>query len=208
VNSQPFNSIPSEAPPGEFAGYMAKNFARAFLLIVALVALMAASATWFEDELMVATEHIYQAVGSAGLLAIAFLNDAIVSPLPPEAILLVIAKSTLQAQWIQLVLIMGVLSAAAGNVAYYLGRHLSDRFAPHLIQNIKDRHGKWIRRYGSWTVALAALTPLPFSISCLAAGAVQMPFGKFWWLTLLRIPRFFLFYLTIAFSDRLVAWFL
>lgn len=195
----------SEAPPGELAGYMRRNFARAAIAILAVVGVMAVGATWFEKELLVATENIYGVVGAGGLLAITFVNDAFISPLPPEAILVVVAKTALRHDWQLVVSLMGLLSAASGNVAWWIGRTLGDRFLPTLIENVRQDHGRLIRRYGSWTVALAAMTPLPFSVTCIAAGALQMKYQKFWWLTLLRVPRFLLFYLTIAYSDRLMA---
>jgi membrane protein YqaA with SNARE-associated domain len=198
----------SEPPPGELAGYMRKNFARAALLILALVGVMTITAVWFEHELLVATENVYRTVGTLGLMAIAFVNDVIISPLPPEALLVVIAKTELSQRWPELVLLMGLLSAAAGNVAWWLGRTLGDRFLSTTLEGVRKRHGRLIRRYGGWTIALSALTPLPFSVSCMAAGALQFSYSKFWWLTLLRVPRFFLFYWIVAYSDRLLTTFL
>jgi membrane protein YqaA with SNARE-associated domain len=184
---------------------MRRGVLRAVLFVLLLLLAMAAGAAWFERELLATTEWVYQAVGTKGLLAILFVNDAIISPVPPDAVLIVVAKTTLHEQWPSLIFVMGLLSALAGMVAWSIGRALGNRFAPPETTVEQSRHARFVKRYGGWSVALAALTPLPFSIACLGVGALRMPFTKFWWLTLLRVPRFYIFYLTIAYFDRIFA---
>ena len=46
-----------------------------------------------------------------------------------------------------------------------------------------------VERYGVIALAATALTPLPFSLGCWAAGALKMPFSTFFAVALLRIPR-------------------
>jgi membrane protein YqaA with SNARE-associated domain len=196
----------SEPPPGEFAQYMRRNFLRAGLAILGLLGFLAVCATWFEHELLAATESVYDTIGIAGLLAVTFINDLIISPLPPEVLLMVVAKTGLREDWIALILVMGLISAAAGNAAWFVGHRVGARFFPHWIGTVRARHGKTIYRYDRWVVGLSAITPLPFSITCLAAGAMHMRYKSFWPLTLLRVPRFFMFYLMIAHSGRLFSW--
>jgi membrane protein YqaA with SNARE-associated domain len=196
----------SDPPPGELAKYVRRNFLQAALAILGLLVVLGVCATWFEHELLALTEGVYNTIGIIGVFAITFFNDVIISPLPPEAMLMVVAKTGLRDDWLGLILIMGLLSAAAGNLAWWLGRGAGARFFPHWIENVRERHGKTIYRYGAWVVAISAITPLPFSITCLAAGAVHMQYKKFWPMTLLRVPRFFMFYLMIAHSGRLFAW--
>jgi membrane protein YqaA with SNARE-associated domain len=196
----------SEPPPGDRARYMRRNFLRAGLGILALLAFLAVCATRFEHQLLSLTESVYSTIGLAGLFAITFFNDVIISPLPPEAMLIVVAKTGLRDDWLALILTMGLLSAAAGNAAWWIGHSAGARFFPHWINKVRQRHGKTIYRYDRWVVGLSAITPLPFSITCLAAGAMHMRYKSFWPLTLLRVPRFFMFYLMIAHSGRLFAW--
>jgi membrane protein YqaA with SNARE-associated domain len=44
-------------------------------------------------------------------------------------------------------------------------------------------------RTGRWFLALAAVSPIPYSITCWACGVTQMPYGEFVVISLLRIPR-------------------
>lgn len=204
----PSLAVSSEsAPPIELALFMRQSFIQAGLLIAALLVAVGLAGIWFEPQILSAADWVYDTIGTAGLLALLFVNDSIVSPLPPDAALLVVAKTSLRAQWPLVVLAIGLTSALAGNMAWWIGRSLGTRLAPSTMAAIRDRNRPLVKRYGAWTVAISALTPLPFSVACLAAGALNMRYSKFWWLTLLRVPRFYVFYLTIAYSDLVVAWF-
>ena len=46
-----------------------------------------------------------------------------------------------------------------------------------------------VERYGAVALAATALTPLPYSLGCWAAGALKMPMTTFLTVSLLRIPR-------------------
>ncbi len=51
-----------------------------------------------------------------------------------------------------------------------------------------------VQRYGTLALAVGAISPLPFSVTCYAAGAIKMPYRRFVLVCLLRGPRMF-FYL-------------
>lgn len=48
-------------------------------------------------------------------------------------------------------------------------------------------------RYGLWAVGIGAFTPVPYSLSSWAAGAVEVRFSHFLLVSLLRIPRIALY---------------
>ena len=50
-------------------------------------------------------------------------------------------------------------------------------------------------RWGVWTVAIGALSPLPYSITCWFAGIYNMPYRRFFLATLFRIPRIIAYYM-------------
>ncbi len=51
-----------------------------------------------------------------------------------------------------------------------------------------------VRQYGTMALAVGAISPMPFSVTCYAAGSIKMPYNKFFLVCLLRAPRMF-FYL-------------
>src|SRR5690606_20070216 len=109
-----------------------------------------------------------------------------------------VAKSALRASAWQVVLLIGVVSILAGNCAFYLGRVVQRwPWAARWLSRAGAKPRALIQGYGRSAVALAALTPIPFSITCLLAGLLGMQHARFWPVTLLRIPRFFLYFAVI-----------
>jgi ABC-type microcin C transport system permease subunit YejB len=91
----------------------------------------------------------------------------------------------------------GVASVLGGNFAWLLGRS-SARIAwvRRLLEGKGKQSAYLVQRNARLAIVLGALTPLPFSVSCIAGGAVGMPWTQLFPLTLLRIPRM-VFYLYI-----------
>jgi len=159
---------------------------------------------FFEAELLATTHWLYDTLGLAGLFAILFVSDAVISPVPPDLVLVVIAHTKLSASWPELLLAVSLVSVLAGNVGYWCGRRLGSSNVPRLLFGRHlERSQHLVSRYGRWAVALGALTPIPFSLTCWTAGMLTMPHPAFFSMTLLRLPRFYLYYLAIAHADRL-----
>jgi membrane protein YqaA with SNARE-associated domain len=158
----------------------------------------------FEAELLAVAEATYQALGAPGLLGLVFVGNAVFSPLPSDVVLVVIANSTLRSEWLWLVPGVGLVSAVGGNVAWLLGRQLAQfPWAAPWLRQIRARHEGLLHRYDSWALILAAVTPSPFSLICISAGALGMPWARLAPIMLLRVPRFLLSYLVIVGSVAL-----
>lgn len=175
---------------------------RAVVVLVLLLVAVGVLGRWYAPQLLAATGWVYAHVGFGGLLFILFLSDAVITPIPPDAILLVISKSELAAQWPAIILLIGVQSAVAGCVAWTFGKKLGHlRVVQLVFGRFRSKNEALVRRYGRWAVALGAMTPIPFSVTCWIAGMFGMRFKDFAPVTLLRVPRFFIYYVAIAFAD-------
>lgn len=195
VESSTPPSQPEPASRAELNEYVRTNLIRAAVMLVLLFGALGVAGKLYEDELVALTEQVYETVGVIGLLAALLVTDAIISPLPPDVILIVIAKSDLQHAWQWLVPVTGVVSAAAGNLGWFVGyRFAKFPLANRWIQGLRDKHAKRVQRYGRWAIALGAITPLPFSVTCITSGALGMPWRQMAPMTLLRIPRFLVMY--------------
>lgn len=177
-----------------------ENLVRALVGIVVFVITMSALGFLFEDELTTATNWLVARIGFAGLCLILFVTDTLVTPFPPDILLVVIAKSDLAEHWHRYVVILGLISVCAGMLGWSIGRWLGHfRFARRIFGDFKKEHRDFIRRYGFWAVVVGSITPLPFSVTCWAAGVM----GLRWSIVLaasmmFRIPRFVACYLLIA----------
>lgn len=184
--------------------YIRRNVWRTLVSVVVLFGLLLAASIKYDAEIRVFTQWVFQFGGLWGLGLLVFLADSITSPIPPDFVLLVVATTNLKLQAWWLIPLGGGVSTTAGVAGWYLGGKLSEhrRLGPWLAK-VSLRHASAITKYGRLTVALGALTPLPFSITCWTAGALKMPFGRFLPVSLLRLPRYVLFYLLIAYTQEL-----
>lgn len=192
-------------PDADLDRAVRRSVFRLVVSIVALVLALGAAGLWLEAELFAAAQWVEVHVGLPGLAAIVFLADSITTPVPPDLALVVIAKSALRDEWWWIVPFLGLVSAAGGNVGFFLGAKLGGtRLAERMVGRFRRTHGALIARRGWIGVALGALTPLPFSLTCWFAGMVGMRHSAVAATCLLRVPRFVAFYLIVDHSPMLL----
>ena len=214
MSTRPTAGMPPE-PSGDAAeddtpdeqqlrAYVRRSVCQALGFVVILVVAMGLLGVFYEAQLLAVTAWVFDHVGLTGLLAILFVSDSVITPVPPDAVLVVLSKSWVHAHWWIAVPLIGVLSTLAGNVAWLLSTKVGHARLPTLLfGRFRRLNQALVRRYGPWAVAMAALTPIPFSVTCWTVGILHMPWKHFGWITLLRIPRFIGYYVAIAYADQL-----
>lgn len=130
------------------------------------------------------------------LAAFAFA-EASVFPVPPDLLLIPMVLAAPRRAW-RLALICTLASVAGGALGWWIGAELFERVALPVarfyhaepaLQRIADR----LRRYGLWVILVKGLTPIPYKIVSIGAGAAHFPLGEFLLASLLtRGARFFL----------------
>ena len=116
--------------------------------------------------------------------------------IPPELFMIwaMKVKEGSEVIYFLLILLLAGLSYGAGIIGYYFGHRFSktsfyinirDRFASQFEKNVK--------RFGGYMIAVAALTPIPYSAVCMLTGAARFKFMNFLLLGIFRLARF-LFY--------------
>jgi len=186
----------------ELRTYVRRSLVKAVLALVALVAAVGVAGLLYEAELLVATTWVLDTVGLFGLMLILFLSDAVITPIPPDLVLVVLSNSWVHQHWWIAICLIGLLSSFAGNVAWLLSTRVGGtRWVTLLFGRFRRTNRRLVARYGKWAVALGALTPIPFSVTCWTAGLLHMPWRDFGPITLLRVPRFVGYYVAIAYAD-------
>ncbi len=96
-------------------------------------------------------------------------------------------------------LVTTVASVLAGPLGWVYGRFLG-RFA--WVQRLFEANHlhAFLRRYGFWAVAVAALTPFPYSLATWASGASRVPLSSVLLGSLFRIPKVMFYFLLIVFG--------
>lgn len=173
-----------------------KNLLKALLALFLLVVAMAVLGYVYEDELRAATTWIVSRIGFAGMVMILMVTDTLVTPFPPDILLVVIAKSPLAENWPIYVGILGMVSVLAGMIGYSIGRWLGHfQWSRRLFGDFKEDHREFIRKYGFWAVVVGSITPLPYSVTCWSAGVLGIRWSTVLAASVLfRIPRFYLYY--------------
>ncbi|MFN3984844.1 MAG: YqaA family protein [Rhodocyclaceae bacterium] len=178
---------------------------KAVLGLLVFLAVMAALGLMFEEEMLAFTDWVVRRIGFLGMCLILLVTDTLVTPFPPDVLLLVIAKTQLVEHWPRYVTILALVSVCAGLLGWSIGRWLGHfAFAQRMFGDFREEHRNFIRRYGFWAVAIGSITPLPFSVTCWGAGALGLRGRTVAAAALLfRIPRFFLYYWLITTTGKL-----
>jgi membrane protein YqaA with SNARE-associated domain len=122
--------------------------------------------------------------------------ESVVFPVPTDVLL---APMTLARpeRWWRLALLTTVCSVLGGLVGYFLGVWMLEAVLP-LIERVGYREAydtavDWFDRYGFWAIFLAGVTPIPFKVFTVSAGAAGMGLLPFFFGALVgRSVRFFL----------------
>lgn len=116
--------------------------------------------------------------GGSALFVLAFLESS-VFPIPPDVLLIALSLARPElAFWFALVCSVGsVLGGMAGYaLGYYGGRPLLLRMFPReKIESVERYYDK----YNAWAIGIAGLTPLPYKLFTISAGAFAINFKVF-----------------------------
>lgn len=159
------------------------------LSITGVLTVVLIVAAVFHDALFAASRWFVETLGGPGIALGFFIPDALTVPLPNDAFS---TFGLLGGMGFWSVVAWGTAgSLMGGTTGYLIGRVLLAR-SPRLQRVMARRGGSMatrIQRGGKWLLAAAALTPIPYSIVCWAAGGVRMPFTTFLAISQLRLPR-------------------
>jgi len=162
-----------------------------FQLAIATAILMVLVITlghFFRPSLETFGTAVVDVLGYTGIGLGILVADMFTFVIPPDFYLFVAITAELNPVW---VIVVGSIGSIVGGLgAYQLGRWLDKtRFVRRMMKPLRDRGDDFINRTGLIAVVIAALTPIPFSVTCMAAGSVRMDLSRFFWGVLFRIPR-------------------
>jgi len=133
--------------------------------------------------------------GLAGMFAAIAILDSVPTPIPPD-----LFTGFAYLGGLSFWSIAGVASFASvtgGSAAWVVARRFSrTAWFQRFIHGRGARPYALVKRYGTVALVLGAISPLPFSLTCYAAGTLKMPYGRFFAVAMLRAPRI-LFYLAL-----------
>lgn len=190
--------VKQKATRGELSVMHKRLLLISALVIFGLFLLMFLGGLKYGEDLQAICQSLYEKFGFWPMLAAVYYSDTVLSPVPPDIFLVIIAKSDLREKWYLFVFFLGAASSLAGVTGWVFGRYLSQKkWMPGFVRSLPEKNRANVEKYGAWAVAMGALTPLPFSMTCWSAGFLRMPFRIFIIGALMRFPRLFIYYWVI-----------
>ena len=123
-----------------------------------------------------------------GVLSVFFVSETLLGLIPPE--MFIAWSGKLSHPWLYLS-ILAFLSYFGGLISYWIGRLITKIPSVHTYLEVKmKKQLKNSRKWGGFLIMAGALLPLPFSISCIAAGIIKFQFKNVALYGLLRFNTF------------------
>ncbi len=138
--------------------------------------------------------HIDDIRANPGILyGVYTLSEIVFGILPPELFMMIWVLDNIDLSGFIINLsILTVISYGAGILGYYVGKTFSK--TPFYQNRIREKYLKQyeknLKKFGGYLVFVGAVTPVPFSATCMLAGSVNMNFRNFLLICITRVFRF------------------
>jgi membrane protein YqaA with SNARE-associated domain len=169
------------------------------LIISTLIALLVAFAAFIAYEHFLGgngtndqmATRLYDRMGNLGIFIFVYLVDTFIVPMTVDVIYPLVTSWPV---W-KIMVVLGTASFFGGISGYWIGRLLSRiKFINNLIEKIVGTHKEFIEVHGAWAVVLGAISPLPYSTICWAAGIAKVDNHKIILACLARYLRMIVYY--------------
>ena len=136
-------------------------------------------------------EFLTQTFSRTGVLIVFFISETLLGLIPPE---IFIGWSKKTATPILNLSILATLSYAGGILSYFIGKTIQKiNTVKNYLEVKMAKHLKNTGKWGGFLILIGALLPVPFSITCVAAGMIKYPLKGVVLFGLFRFVRFALY---------------
>ncbi len=115
------------------------------------------------------------------LAGVSFIESSFF-PIPPDMMLISMGLASPRRAWYN-ALIATLFSVAGGILGYYIGMYAIGFVEPYILSSSMAKHyinlKTWLDNSSVWLVVLAGITPFPYKIFTITAGAMHMPLPIF-----------------------------
>lgn len=151
---------------------------QAIIATVAIVAVVLGALFLFKDELAALSLAFVDTFGGFGIALGFFLPDAFTVPLPNDAFTFFGYKGGIPF-W-ECVAWGTAGSLVGGSVGFLIGRSMQrTRWYKKIMLTRGKEVTQMVQRYAGWTLFIAAVFPIPYSLACWAVGAGGMRYSTF-----------------------------
>ncbi|MBP5368034.1 MAG: hypothetical protein J6Z01_06265 [Bacteroidales bacterium] len=172
------------------------------LVIIAIIVGIVLLLNHFFNLSQIIEDYIFSH-DTPGVLTLFLISETVLGWIPPDLFIMWSDKFNAPLLWLT---ILGTISYIGGMNAYFIGK-IALKF-PRFRRWLENRNAVFferIRKWGGIIIILAALFPLPFATTTLAAGMVKYPLKQTLIFGLSRYIRFYLYGAMIFFGmDQLM----
>ena len=170
------------------SGFLLRNLVRGllwFAVIITAYILVQGELKVYETQINKIGDNM------ALLLSIFTVSEIVFGILPPEIFMLIWQTKGILSEYILNLTVLTFISYGAGIIGYFIGYYFSKTPS---FKKIYDRYlqpyESRLKRYGGFLVIVGAVTPVPYSATCMLAGTIKYPFKTFLLICITRIVRF------------------
>ena len=176
-----------------FYDFVWQSLKKAFLpLVLVIIALVVIDYFVHFKELF---EAMTETFSPFSILSVFFVSESILGLIPPEIFIAWSAKMGSPVMYLSL---LALLSYLGGVASYFIGLGIYHIPKVHAYFDTKlASHIKNTRKWGGFLIIVGALLPIPFSMTCMAAGLIRFKFTNLLLFGLLRFVRFYIYALAI-----------
>jgi membrane protein YqaA with SNARE-associated domain len=172
------------------SGFLIKNILKGLLWFAVIITIF----IFAEDYIQTNFQKDIDAVHDKPVLLymVFFASEVVFGLIPPEFFMLVwILHGVTIPVYVVNLTILTLISYIAGIIGYFIGKNFSKTA---FYKKISDRYlqqyqGK-LKKYGGFLVIVGAVTPVPYSATCMLAGSINLDFKYFLLICITRIVRF------------------
>ena len=173
------------------SGFLFRNLFKGLLWFAVIIAVFVTMEGYIQANFK---EHIDTIRANPGVLyGIYTISEIVFGILPPELFMMIWILDNIDLSgFITNLAILTIISYGAGILGYYIGKVFSKtKFYQEQIRGkyLKQYEGK-LKRYGGYLVFVGAVTPVPFSATCMLAGSVNLDIRHFLLICITRVIRF------------------
>ena len=175
------------------SSFLLKNLVRGLLFFAVIITAFILLEEYIQENFKA---HIAEIRANPEILyGIYTLSEIIFGILPPELFMMIWILDGIDVIGFCINLsILTIISYGAGVLGYYIGKNFS---RTPIYGRIRDRYLRQyegqLKKYGGYLVFVGAVTPVPFSATCMLAGSVNMNFRLFLLICISRVLRFSLY---------------
>lgn len=184
------------------SSFLLRNLLRGLVWFAVIITIF----IFLEDYLQENFQHTIEELQDRPLIlfSVFFASEILFGLLPPEFFMMVwVLHKVPLGDYVVDLSILTVFSFAAGIIGYFVGRFFSKTlFFKKIRERYLQQYESQLRRYGGYLVFVGAVTPVPFSATCMLAGSVEFNFRDFVLICLTRILRFVVYgWMVWSFPD-------